>query len=130
MDIGEVMRRSGLPATTLHLWERRGLIEPTSRKGLRRQYAGDILERLALIIACKGVGFSLNETKRLLGPDGVAQDRTALVEKRQELLAQRERIDRALDGLEHAITCDHENILECPRFKEKLRGVLPVHRGD
>lgn len=93
---------------------------------MRRQYDADILERLALIMACKNAGFSLTEIKGLLGPGGVAEDRSALRAKRDELLAERARIDRALEGLEHAISCEHDNVLTCPRFKEELRAMLPL----
>jgi hypothetical protein len=45
IGIGEVIARTGLPASTRHLWERRGLIETVKRNGLRGQYATDIFER-------------------------------------------------------------------------------------
>lgn len=38
IDIGDVTAASGLPASTLHVWERHGLITPISRKSSRRQY--------------------------------------------------------------------------------------------
>lgn len=128
MDIGEVSRRSGLAPTTLHLWEKQGLVESTGRHGLRRQYDEDILERLAIIVVCQEVGFTLKQIRALLEPGALAASRVCLEDKRRELLEQRARIDRAIDGLGHAIECTHATPLECPNFLSKLDGVLPVPR--
>ena len=49
LDIADVARRSGLPASTLRYYEEKGLIVPIGRPGLRRQYDESVLERLALI---------------------------------------------------------------------------------
>ena len=49
MDIAEVVKRSGLPASTLRFYEEKGLIASTGRRGLRRVFKPDVLERLALI---------------------------------------------------------------------------------
>ena len=49
MDIAEVARRSGLPASTLRYYEERGLISSVGRQGLRRLFHPTVLERLALI---------------------------------------------------------------------------------
>lgn len=130
MDIGEVIQRSGLPATTLHLWEKRGLITPCSRVGLRRQYPEDILERLAMIVVGKQVGFTLEQIGDMLAPGGLGADRIPLRARYEALLAQRARLDRAIEGLAHALECQHPSPLDCPGFKEKLRGVLPVTTSD
>ena len=39
MDIAEVARRSGVPASTLRFYEDKGLIGSTGRDGLRRRFA-------------------------------------------------------------------------------------------
>lgn len=49
MDISEVARRSGVPASTLRFYEEKGLIASTGRRGLRRLFPANVLERLALI---------------------------------------------------------------------------------
>jgi DNA-binding transcriptional MerR regulator len=38
LDIGEVRSHTGLPASTLHYYERHGLVRSVERAGLRRQY--------------------------------------------------------------------------------------------
>ena len=49
LDIGEVVKRSGVPASTLRYYEQLGLLQAVGRRGLRRQYDEQVLERLALI---------------------------------------------------------------------------------
>ena len=61
MDIAEVARRSRVPASTLRFYEEKGLIASIGRRGLRRVFNPDVLERLALIAVGRAAGFSLNE---------------------------------------------------------------------
>jgi hypothetical protein len=49
VDITEVVRRSGVLASTLRFYEEKGLIAPIGRRGLRRMFDSSVLERLALI---------------------------------------------------------------------------------
>ena len=49
LDISEVARRTGLPASTLRFYEQQGLIASTGRHGLKRVFAPGVLERLSLI---------------------------------------------------------------------------------
>jgi DNA-binding transcriptional MerR regulator len=70
MDIGEVARRSGVPASTLRFYEEKGLIASVGRRGLRRQFGAGVLERLALIALGRSAGFSLDEIARMSGSGG------------------------------------------------------------
>lgn len=49
MDIGEVIQRSELPASTLRFYEDKMLIKPVGRNGLHRIYDPEVLDRLALL---------------------------------------------------------------------------------
>ncbi|MCR3817659.1 MerR family DNA-binding transcriptional regulator, partial [Pseudomonas aeruginosa] len=46
LDIGEVARRSGVPASTLRYYEEKGLIASSGRHGLRRLFDAGVLERV------------------------------------------------------------------------------------
>jgi len=46
VDISEVAKRSGVPASTLRFYEEKRLIVSTGRSGLRRTFDADVLERL------------------------------------------------------------------------------------
>ena len=59
LDIAEVARRSGLPSSTLRFYEEKNLIRSIGRRGLRRLFDPDVLERLALIGLGRASGFSL-----------------------------------------------------------------------
>ena len=61
MDISEVAQRSGVPASTLRFYEEKGLIASVGRRGLRRVFTADVLERLALIALGRAAGFTLDE---------------------------------------------------------------------
>ena len=62
MDIAQVARESGVPASTLRYYEEKGLIASTGRHGLRRTFGPQVLERLALIALGQAAGFSLEAT--------------------------------------------------------------------
>ncbi|HEY0661985.1 MAG TPA: MerR family DNA-binding transcriptional regulator, partial [Lysobacter sp.] len=49
VDIAEVAKRSGIPASTLRFYDEKGLIASVGRQGLRRVFDAGVLERLALI---------------------------------------------------------------------------------
>ena len=128
LDIGEVVRRTGIAATKLHVWESRGLIEPVGRCGLRRQYGPDIINRIAVIVVCQRSGFSLADIAKVLKPDAFDGGKGLLEAKLAELQQRRDYLDRAIDGIQHALTCQHRSPLDCPEFHEELAGVLPVAR--
>ena len=67
LDIGEVAKRAGIPASTLRFYEEKGLVASVGRRGLRRQYDPEVLERLALIALGRSAGFSLEEIARMTG---------------------------------------------------------------
>ena len=70
MDIAEVARRAGVPASTLRYYEARGLIASIGRAGLRRVFDAGVLQRLALIALGRAAGFSLDEIAGMFAADG------------------------------------------------------------
>ena len=79
LDIGEVARRSGVPASTLRYYEEKGLIASSGRHGLRRLFDAGVLERLALIGLGRAAGLSLDEIAGMGAADGALRiDRAAL----------------------------------------------------
>lgn len=122
LDIGQVVQRSGVPASTLRYYEEKGLIASIGRRGLRRQFDSGVLERLALIALGRAAGFSLDEMAQMFAPDGPPRI------DRQKLKARAEEIDRTIrrlsslrDGLRHAAACRAPSHMECPSFRRILR---------
>jgi DNA-binding transcriptional MerR regulator len=128
MDIGEVSRRSGLKPSALRYYEERGLIRPSGRKGLRRTYAHDVLDRLSLIALARSAGFRLDEIARMFAAGGAARpkiDRALLAGKAGELDGTIRRLLALRNGLRHAARCPAKDHFECPTFRKLLRGALP-----
>ena len=122
MDIAEVAQRSGIPASTLRFYEEKGLIASTGRRGLRRLFAPNVLERLALISLGGAAGFSLDEIARMFAPDGRPRiDRQRLATKAGELDKTIRKLSAMRDGLRHAAACPAPSHLECPTFRRLLR---------
>ncbi|WP_086931126.1 helix-turn-helix domain-containing protein [Agarilytica rhodophyticola] len=121
LDIGTVAKYSGLPSATLRFYEEKGLIKSTGRKGLRRLFDAQVLERLALISLGRSAGFSLQEIAGMLTVDGTNIDRQQLSEKADELDKHIRKLTGIRDGLRHAAKCSAPSHLECPTFQRLLR---------
>jgi DNA-binding transcriptional MerR regulator len=122
LDIGEVGRLSGLPPSTLRFYEEKGLIVSSGRRGLRRLFSPDVVERLALIALGRTAGFSLDEIVRMFGADGKPHiDRKMLASKAEELDKTIRKLSALRNGLRHAASCPARSHLECPKFRRYLR---------
>ncbi len=96
-SIGQVVARSGTPATTLRYYEQRGLIDPPPRVGGRRRYGPEVLMRLTLIEFCRIAGLSLDEIATVIADPAPARPAT------QAIAAERiDAIDRQIGELELA----------------------------
>ena len=122
MDIAEVARQSGIPASTLRFYEEKGLIASSGRRGLRRLFGADVLERLSLISLGAAAGFSLEEIARMFGADGRPRiDRELLAAKAKDLDATIRKLTAMRDGLRHAAACPAPSHLECPTFRRLMQ---------
>lgn len=134
LDIADVARRSGIPASTLRFYEERGLIESVGRRGLRRLFDPVVIERLGLISLGQVAGFSLAEIAGMFPQDGGVQiDRDRLAAKADEVDRTIGRLTAIRDGLRHAAACPARHHLECPSFRRALGlaavGVLAKDRS-
>jgi DNA-binding transcriptional MerR regulator len=131
MDISEVAKRSGVPASTLRFYEEKGLIVSVGRTGLRRLFDPGVLERLALIALGRASGFSLDEIGGMFGADGRPQiDRRALMAKADDLDKTIQKLSAMRDGLRHAAVCRAPSHMECPTFRRLLRGAASGVIGE
>ncbi|MGQ4376800.1 helix-turn-helix domain-containing protein [Streptomyces sp. SAS_267] len=125
LDIAEVARRAGVPASTLRYYEERGLIAPTGRRDLRRQYDPAVLERLALIALGRSAGFSLDEIGRMFAPDGRPRiDPRTLLDRADELDRTIRELGVLRDSLRHTAACPAPSHLECPTFRRIIGAVM------
>ena len=128
MDIGEVIARSGLPASTLRFYEDKKLIQPIGRNGLRRIYDTDVLDRLSLISLGQSAGFTLEEIAGMFTPDGPKIDRKQLAARADKLDGKIKQLIAMRDGLRHASLCPAPSHLECHKFQQLLGIALKSRR--
>jgi DNA-binding transcriptional MerR regulator len=129
LDINEVAKRAGLPASALRFYEQKGLIRSVGRRGLRRMFDPDVLQRLALIAMGRAAGFSLDEIARMFGADGRPRiDRGLLAAKAKDLDGTIRKLAAMRDGLRHAAACPAPSHLECPTFR-RLLGIASKSAG-
>jgi DNA-binding transcriptional MerR regulator len=122
LDIAEVAERSGVPASTLRYYEEKRLIVSIGRRGLRRLFGAEVLERLALIALGRAAGFSLDEIALMFAPDGQPRlDRMMLTAKADELDRTIRRLSTLSEGLRHAAVCPAPSHMECPTFRRILK---------
>lgn len=120
LTIGEVAESTGVAASALRYYEREGLIPRADRRGGRRVYGEEILDRLALIGAAKAAGFRVTEIKTLLS--GFARRTKPGVRWRKlaqgklaELEARAEEVERMKRVLETMTRCECPTLEECSR---------------
>jgi DNA-binding transcriptional MerR regulator len=129
LDINEVAKRSGLPASALRFYEEKGLVASVGRRGLRRLFDPKVLERLALIALGRSAGFSLDEMAKMFAPDGQPKiDRRVLAKKAKELDVTIRKMTAMRDGLRHAAACPAPSHMECPTFR-RLVGIAADKRS-
>ncbi len=122
MDISEVARRAGVPASTLRYYEEKGLIAPLGRQGVRRRFSPAVLDQLALIALGQAAGFSLDEIGSMFGHDGEPSiDRQMLSAKADEIDQMVKRLNAMSRGLRHAAVCPAPRHAECPSFQRLLK---------
>lgn len=122
MDISEVTKRAGLPASTLRYYEKRGLIASVGPQGARRRFAPGVLDQLALIALGQAAGLSLDEIQSMLSPAGPPNiDRRLLSAKADEIDATIKQLRAVSRGLRHAAACPAPSHSECPTFQGMLQ---------
>ena len=122
MDIADVAKRAGVPASTLRFYEKRGLIASVGPQGTRRQFAPGVLDQLALIALGQAAGLSLDEIRSMLSPHGEPNiDRKLLAAKADEIEAKVKHLRAVGRGLRHAAACPAPSHAQCPTFQRLLK---------
>lgn len=103
--------------------EAHGVLPQPERVSDMRRYRSDVVRRLAIIDIAQRVGFTLEEIRQLLGPDGrPAHDRirALAIDKLPEI---ENLIDRALTIRKLLVTCavcECESLDECSLFDDRV----------
>ncbi|TMP40503.1 MerR family transcriptional regulator [Pseudoalteromonas citrea] len=121
LDISEVVKRSGLPASTLRYYEDKGLIKSIGRNGLRRVFNEKVINILESISLGQLAGLTLDEIgTMIIDSNRVQIDRNKLTTKANEIEKTIAQLSAVRDGLRHAAVCPEENHFNCPKFLKLL----------
>lgn len=129
LDIGEVAGLTGIAPSALRYYEKKGLIKPIGRNGLRRQYHENVLDKLQLIALGQAAGFSLDDIAEMFGTDGkIALDRERLNQRSKEIDATIRRLQLLSRGLKHVAGCTQPEHAQCEEFKRVVSKGLRLVR--
>jgi DNA-binding transcriptional MerR regulator len=122
LDIGEVVRLTGVRPSTLRFYEEKGLIRSTGRHGLRRLFGSHVLQQLEFIALGKHAGLTLEDIASMFSTGGKLQvNREFLFKKATEMEASIRKLASVRNTLLHVAKCSAPNHMECPKFQKLLR---------
>jgi MerR family redox-sensitive transcriptional activator SoxR len=124
LSVGEVANRSGLPVSTLHFYERKGLIASERNAANHRVYRREVLRRVTVIKVAQSVGIPLSEISDALShlprastPD--TKDWARISEAWHNDLTRRIELLTALrDKMAMCIGCGCLSVKRCPLVNE------------
>lgn len=120
LSVGEVAERAGVAVSTLHFYERKGLIRSLRNAGNQRRYPRSILRRVSVIKVAQSTGIPLDEIAEALSalPDNrplTKEDWRTLSERwRARLDARIARLTALRDQLTSCIGCGCLSTADCP----------------
>ena len=144
LTVGELSRRSGVPASALRFYEDEGLIHSRRTAGNQRRYRRDTLRRVTFIRMSQRVGMPLSKIREVLGL--LSDDRTptrtdwARISRcwQDDLTARIRQLEQLRDQLDDCIGCGCMSLAKCrlanPGDQLGADGPGPQrladHRGD
>ncbi|MGI9221246.1 MAG: redox-sensitive transcriptional activator SoxR [Woeseiaceae bacterium] len=124
LTVGRVAQRCGVKISTLHFYEKRGLIFSLRNAGNQRRYKPDVLRRVSVIKAAQKMGISLAAIKQAFAnlPDRrtpTAKDWEKLSSAWQDELNGRiAYLERLRDSLTGCIGCGCLSMKNCPIYNQ------------
>lgn len=120
LSVGEISKRSGLPISTIHFYEEKGLISSFRNNGNQRQFRRESLRIISLVKAAQGIGYSLEEIKSMLEKLPIDRKLTdadwTRISKvwKNEIEAKIKALIQIRDHLNKCIGCGCLSLSECP----------------
>ncbi|WP_410636197.1 redox-sensitive transcriptional activator SoxR [Amycolatopsis sp. cmx-4-83] len=144
LTVGELSRRSGVPASALRFYEDEGLIRSRRTAGNQRRYCRDALRRVTFIRMSQRVGMPLSAIREVLAllPDDRTPTRAdwARISQcwKEDLNARIRQMEQLRDDLSDCIGCGCMSLAKCrlanPGDRLGADGPGPRrladHRGD
>jgi len=122
LTVGQVAARSGVAVSTLHFYERRGLIQSSRTAANQRRYRREVLRRIAVIKAAQHVGIPLGTIRDALlslpkGRTPNERDWAMLSARwRADLDSRIKRLTQLRDELAKCIGCGCLSLDSCPLY--------------
>jgi DNA-binding transcriptional MerR regulator len=123
LSISELRARTGLAASALRFYERKGLLRATGRVCGKRFYDEGAVERVAFIDLLKLAGFTLAEIAALVRPTDRTTPgwRAMALTKLQQLDDRAREIERARTALRQMLGAPYDRLDDCPEHHRILR---------
>ncbi|MBD8146522.1 helix-turn-helix domain-containing protein [Pantoea agglomerans] len=119
LDIREIADLTGVTPSALRYYEKKELIKPVGRNGLRRQYNENVINKLQLIALGQAAGFSLDEIGAMFSAENkLALDSVQLLQRATEIDGTIRKLQLLSRGLKHVACCTKTEHLECEEFKK------------
>jgi Cu(I)-responsive transcriptional regulator len=124
MNIGEVARRSGLPAKTIRYYEDIGLVTPQRTANGYRAFRDSDIHKLAFLGRARALGFTIEDCRTLLA---LWEDRNrASADVRRVAVGHLDRIEEKIASLETmrdtlrdlVRTCHGDDRPDCPILRD------------
>lgn len=120
LTVGEVAKRSGVPVSTVHFYESKGLIQSTRTQGNQRRFPAVVLRYIAIIKVAQSTGIPLKEIQDALGKFPANSKLTS--EQWKEMSTQWKvsldkrirQLTRLRNELDHCIGCGCLSLSDCP----------------
>lgn len=122
--VGRTAKRCGVKISTLHFYEKKGLIKSWRNPGNQRRYKADVMRRVAVIKAAQKVGISLESIKSAIAT--LPNNRTPSVKDweklatlwRGELNAKIQYLEKLRDSMTSCIGCGCLSMKKCPLYNQ------------
>ena len=124
LTVGKVAQRCGVKVSTLHFYEKKGLISSLRNAGNQRRYKPDVLRRVSVIKAAQKMGISLAAIKEAFA--NLPDRRTPTMKDWQKLSSSWQDelngriayLERLRDSLTGCIGCGCLSMQNCPIYNE------------
>jgi DNA-binding transcriptional MerR regulator len=122
-SVGDLADRFGLATHVLRHWEDVGLLAPERDAAGRRRYGEPDAYRVAIIVASKAAGMSLDQIRALV--DSGSAGRHEILETHLADIDERiAALERSREMARHAMECRSHDISTCPNFRANVADIV------
>jgi MerR family redox-sensitive transcriptional activator SoxR len=123
-SVGRIAERCGVKVSTLHFYEKKGLIKSWRNTGNQRRYKADVMRRIAVIKAAQKIGIDLESIKSAIAT--LPENRTPSIKDweklgtrwRDELNARIAYMEKLRDSMTDCIGCGCLSMKNCPLYNQ------------